>query len=459
MKKPRLFKLLLALSVVFLLFQVFLIRIFWKRQDDNPETESDDVDFTFNDKQQTDQINLPKEDVARVFLSVCAELKVPVFLLDADILSGITSDKASPISTLSSSCQLSCRRYVTFGVNYKYWDSQGITQLLIGEFFIHSFKQADPRFRHDTIPTHFFLYPRDPGRHTIIQVVMFHLRLSTYFWHGAITPISRHNSILPPKVHANLVYSVHAGAYKKFELDEAVVDNMTVSIPQSTDQFLKQIPHSQFIECNATRARNFVSIHGVDNSESSQKFQRKARQVLAKTKRLLDSLEIRFWLSSGTCLGWFRQCGIIPHSKDVDIGIWIKDYDPQLIPTFQEGGFALKHMFGKVSDSFELSFAAGDIKLDIFFFYEDPTSMWNGGTQVKTGKKLKYIFPKFTLCWSEFLDLWIRVPCDTLSYITANYGKDWFTPIKEWDWKSSPSNVHDNGIWPEDEWDTVIQLF
>lgn len=78
---------------------------------------------------------------------------------------------------------------------------------------------------------------------------------------------------------------------------------MTVYIPQPPEQFLKQIPHSKFIECNSTRARKFVAMYGLDNSEASQKFQRKARQVLAKTKHLLDSLEIRFWLSSGTCLG------------------------------------------------------------------------------------------------------------------------------------------------------------
>ncbi|CAI9739754.1 Hypothetical predicted protein [Octopus vulgaris] len=458
MKKPQLFKLLVGLSLVFLLFQFFLIRIFWKRDDTRNSVNSENLIYTSEDKHHVQKTQFPREDVAKVFLSVCAELKVPVFLLDADILSSLSPDKASPVS-INYNCQLNCRRHVTFGVNFKYWDSQGITQMLISDFFIHSIKQADPRFRHDTIPTHFFLYPRNAQRHTVIQVVMFHIRLGSYFWHGAISPLSRLNSVLPSKAHGDIVYGVHAGAYEKFELDEAQVDNMTVYVPQPPEQFLKQIPHSKFIECNSTRARKFVAMYGLDNSEASQKFQRKARQVLAKTKHLLDSLEIRFWLSSGTCLGWFRQCGIIPHSKDVDIGIWIKDYNPQLIPTFQENGFVLKLMFGKVSDSFELSFATGDIKLDIFFFYDTPKYMWNGGTQAKTGKKLKYIFSRFTLCWSEFLDLWIRVPCDTLSYITANYGKDWFKPVKEWDWKKSPSNVHDNGVWPVEEWDTVIQRF
>ena len=44
----------------------------------------------------------------------------------------------------------------------------------------------------------------------------------------------------------------------------------------------------------------------------------------------------------------------------------------------------------QVEDSFQMSFKTiDDIKLDIFFFYEEGTYMWNGGTQAKTGKKFK----------------------------------------------------------------------
>jgi hypothetical protein len=87
--------------------------------------------------------------------------------------------------------------------------------------------------------------------------------------------------------------------------------------------------------------------------------------------------------------GYFRQCDIIPYSKDVDIGIFITDYSEKILPEFLEHGFTLKHWFGKVNDSLELSFSSGDLKLDIFFFYEDGQFLWNGGTQAKSGKKFK----------------------------------------------------------------------
>jgi len=47
------------------------------------------------------------------------------------------------------------------------------------------------------------------------------------------------------------------------------------------------------------------------------------------------------------------------------------------------------HFFLQVEDSFELSFVGEDVKLDIFFFYEEADYMWNGGTQARTGKKFK----------------------------------------------------------------------
>lgn len=48
-------------------------------------------------------------------------------------------------------------------------------------------------------------------------------------------------------------------------------------------------------------------------------------------------------------LGWFRQCDLIPYSKDVDIGIWITDYKDGVIQRLQDSGLTLIHRFGKVS--------------------------------------------------------------------------------------------------------------
>lgn len=136
--------------------------------------------------------------------------------------------------------------------------------------------------------------------------------------------------------------------------------------------------------------------------------------------------------------GWFRQCSVISYSRDVDIGIFIVDYRPDIVAAFVNAGLSLKHKFGKVKsfcmiyfhakqmkynlftqdigqrimfiplsvfkhflvlfyvevqveDSLELSFLSDDVKLDIFFFYQDGGIVWNGGTQAKSGRKFKLV--------------------------------------------------------------------
>ncbi|XP_053395234.1 ribitol-5-phosphate transferase FKTN-like isoform X2 [Mercenaria mercenaria] len=298
------------------------------------------------------------------------------------------------------------------------------------------------------VTSHYFLCSPD----LTVHVVVFYNKTKSTLWHGGVHWRKELNdSCVADKEN----FFKHAGLYDRF----GIVKKGNLLFPENVAQFLDAAKNSLFLECNYTRAQQFFAQHPPDNAEESLKFQRKARQIIARAKQYLDDLGIPFWLSSGTCLGWFRQCDIIPYSHDVDFGIWIKDYKPELVTAFERGGFFLKHVFGKVNDSYELSFQAGDIKLDLFFFYEEVDYMWNGGTHHETGQKYKYIFPKFTMCWTIFLELKVRVPCPPRPYIEANYGKNWSEPVKDWEWNKSPPNVRENGVWPKEEWNEVIQVY
>lgn len=57
------------------------------------------------------------------------------------------------------------------------------------------------------------------------------------------------------------------------------------------------------------------------------------------------------------------------------------------------------------------------------------------------------------------MEIKVRIPCPTQPYIEANYGNQWQTQIKTWDWKSSAPNVRHNGYWPKDQWEKVIQMY
>jgi hypothetical protein len=251
----------------------------------------------------------------------------------------------------------------------------------------------------------------------------------------------------------------------KTEVDAMIMDGLLIDMPRSVHNFINPLEELDFLECNRSRARGFHQMfpYSEKDLELNRLFRLKARRMISSAKTILDSLNLPFWISSGTLLGHYRQCDVIHYGMDVDIGIFIDSLTPEdperIIDAFFMNDLPMMHLFGMLNDSFEMSFRDEYIKLDMFFFYREKDHYWNGGTNTKTGFKYKYSFLPFGLCWTDFLGLKVRIPCPTLPYIQANYGSDWFTPKREWDWKTSPPNVSPNGQWPLELWPQVIQSF
>ena len=77
--------------------------------------------------------------------------------------------------------------------------------------------------------------------------------------------------------------------------------------PSGGMQHATDVGLSRYIECNATFARIYhLAPHG-GASDTARQFEHEARNLLVTAKRVLDALGIRFWISSGTLLGWFRE--------------------------------------------------------------------------------------------------------------------------------------------------------
>ncbi|KAL4005252.1 hypothetical protein ACER0C_004965 [Sarotherodon galilaeus] len=403
--------------------------------------------------------------VVKKFLALVQHFKLPLFLTDTAVLALLSQDALRQRDRLvrEPHCSFLCtgRAVTSFALQANQWKyDPGF--LLAAEqkgFEVMELRGVDPRLASldtlsgEDIPLHFLFRLHSH----VIQVVFLYERSGNYLWHGALRlKGDADRSFAAFKV---LDYGRYAGAYDRPQLILTVLDGLDIRVPRNISRFLAQQKHARFLECRYRDARNFLQLYPDDSSAAAVDFRRKAKALLHLTAQTLARLDVPFWLSSGTCLGWFRQCSIISYSRDVDIGIFIADYRPDIIAAFTDAGLTLKHKFGKVEDSLELSFLIEDVKLDIFFFYDNGDIMWNGGTQAKSGRKFKYIFPRFSLCWAELLELKVRVPCETLDYVTANYGASWNIPLRVWDWKSSPSNVQENGVWPVAEWAELIQVY
>lgn len=435
-RRTYILKGLLALAVIFLTVQLVGYKVF-----------VDKIEKRFD---------ITPWGITHYFVESCNKAELPVFVVEPSLLRALRSGEGAIDLWNRGTYPV-----LTFGVIDATVAELHNLMSRCSDLTHLELNSADPRDlsletqqNYRTIPSHFLLW-RHNSAAPLLHLVVFYRR-GEYLWHSAA--VDRRATSLPVNV-TGLTVGQYAGAIERFSIKSETFKGLTLSFSTDTSSFVWELQHSKFIECDYARARHFFTKYGRKHTEDSSQFQRKGRQLLSLVSKTLHSMSLPFWLSSGTCLGWFRQCDIIPYSKDVDIGIFISDYREELVPALENVGLKLVQQFGKVSDSLELSFAYGDVKLDIFFFYKEGNHMWNGGTQASSGKKFKYVFPKFTLAWTEFLGLRVRIPDPSLPYIEANYGKKWEIPVLDWDWKRSPANVHENGEWPIQERDEVIQLF
>ncbi|XP_072309486.1 ribitol-5-phosphate transferase FKTN isoform X2 [Eucyclogobius newberryi] len=402
-------------------------------------------------------LNADNQWTVRSFLSGAHTCHVPVFLIDVSVLNSISHNAPG-----HHNCNFLCSRPITaFGLNAKLWSHDASSCFLAAleqkDFSWTLSSGEDPRLvgldvSGDQVPLHLLL-----RRHgNVIQLVFFVERGGGFLWHGALRLRPDQDRTFPFRL---LDYGRHQGAYDRPELVLTVLDGLDVRVPRNVTHFLLEQRHAHFLECGYRDAHSFLQLYPQDSSSAALDFRRKVQTLLQISVRTLGQIQVPFWISSGTCLGWLRQCEVISYSRDVDIGIFVQDFRPEIVQVLTRAGLQLKHRFGKVEDSLELSFLLDDVKLDVFFFYDDGQFMWNGGTQARTGRKFKYVFPRFSLCWTMFLELKVRVPCETLDYVRANYGDGWSVPTVTWDWKTSPSNVLNNGVWPVDQWEELIQVF
>ena len=179
------------------------------------------------------------------------------------------------------------------------------------------------------------------------------------------------------------------------------------------------------------------------------------RNILERTNMALDALNVPFFLSSGTCLGYVRERDFIDHDYDIDIGIHSKDYTPKIIDEMNKQGLYLYRVLGSYQKGLELSFYLPNVpaqrraKIDIFVHNDNGSkTCWYSYNWNKT-KKLQYCVSSFDTEEVDFLGLKVNIPSPSIQYLEEHYGKDWRIPkgsgvLGDYNYSSSPLSLVNN---------------
>lgn len=179
-------------------------------------------------------------------------------------------------------------------------------------------------------------------------------------------------------------------------------------------------------------------------------------KLLHKTAEALNSVQVPFFLSSGTCLGYYRENKILDHDYDIDIGVMRSDFKPEILQAMFNQGFKLKNAIGDLESGLEYQFLAPNnplgrrARVDIFVHYDERINdedhiYWVSAVMKQNPpKKIKYRVKNFGIKKVRFYDIEVGVPEETEKYLEQHYGLDWRIPKipgKQYSFASSPVSI------------------
>ena len=154
-----------------------------------------------------------------------------------------------------------------------------------------------------------------------------------------------------------------------------------------------------------------------------------AEDTLVAVNRLLRAKGLKPFLMSGTLLGHARHGGLLPHDKDVDLGLIGWEHQFTVAEALLEAGY-FRLDLAQLSGHNRFLMSANDLRNGMavdFFLFHDKGDHFLHGIDFDMGFTQNFRFSKFGLQEVDFLDERFYVPDDIDLNLTENYG-DWRTP-------------------------------
>jgi tetratricopeptide (TPR) repeat protein len=168
-----------------------------------------------------------------------------------------------------------------------------------------------------------------------------------------------------------------------------------------------------------------------------------AGKALAELSEILDSVGNKMFLVSGTLLGYARTGSVLPHDKDIDVGIfgWESQYDIiQAIINSKKFGIFPTYVNGHLAHQLPVFHLETGMTIDMFIYHIEGQKFITG-VNPPWGYIQRFEFSPFLLKEVDFLGIKVQVPADIDKNLTENFG-NWRLPIPNYvSHVESPSTV------------------
>jgi len=153
-------------------------------------------------------------------------------------------------------------------------------------------------------------------------------------------------------------------------------------------------------------------------------FAKSATKTLIEIHETLTAAKIPFFLVGGTLLGFIRDNGVIPHDKDVDIGV-MDDVSNKDVIEAMRNNIEFTCPLTYADDDIYLNVSHGSTGIDVFRHERDNDHIWCGIN--RRAGAMKWRYRAFGFKQAEILDRTFAVPDDCPQYLTDLFGA-WETP-------------------------------
>ncbi|KAI0981788.1 hypothetical protein GJ496_007425 [Pomphorhynchus laevis] len=213
-----------------------------------------------------------------------------------------------------------------------------------------------------------------------------------------------------------------------------------IIVPADSQQFNFNYQSSQFIECNRT-SMDWIYSKYPEQKASELFLQSKILSGLKAMKHRSNSMRKHLFMFAGTLLGWYRQCGIIQSSHDVDFAMLDSEYDDSVFKSFLGGKdmYVWQTIGMDNNESKEMRLYDDKYSFDLFVLKLDPIRNVLLSTFLAELSLYRRRSPPINkICSAEMAGIRLLVPCNAYELIQYEYGPypEWQIPTSDGGWKS-----------------------